>query len=353
MKNSILLLAAAGFAAGLVAQLSAFHPLAEQLGVMGKTAPDLHGRSLAQVETWARNQHVRVALDATRSGHGLPPGSVLGQVPRAGAKLSPGDVLHLTIASGPLAVNLPDETGLPADTAFKDLRARGLTPTATTVFDSRVAIGEVMRQVPAAHAPMSHGERVLLTVSGGPPRVAAPALDGLSEAEAARVLASHGIAMVVRGYTYDGNHPPGTVVQEMPAAGSLLPAHGQLVVMLNAGAAPARMVPNLVGMTLARAQAAAQAGGFALQVNNSTRPGGYFVVTSQSLPQGTDVHPDCTTNAQGQPVLKPVAVTVSVAAPQTAETPAPEVAGAGTISVVRYDEQSPTTYSVPALSPNQ
>ena len=102
-----------------------------------------------------------------------PKDTVLAQAPQAGAKLSRGGVVALTVSNGPPKQGVPSVVGLKVATAIARLRAAHLDSRQKIVF-ARAAPGTVVKQTPAPGAEVKKGSPVMLEVSKGPQRVTVP-----------------------------------------------------------------------------------------------------------------------------------------------------------------------------------
>jgi eukaryotic-like serine/threonine-protein kinase len=112
-----------------------------------------------------------------------PKGVVISQAPQAGAILSRGSTVALSVSGGPPKTGVPDVVGLRAAEAVSKLDAAGLKVEQKTVASSKPA-GTVVAQRPAAGEQAARGTTVVLEVSKGPQRVAVPDVAGEKAADA-------------------------------------------------------------------------------------------------------------------------------------------------------------------------
>jgi len=173
----------------------------------------------------------------------VPEGTVLGQRPAAGARLSEGRPLDLLVSDGPRPERsfLPDLTGLSLAEARTLARLAGL-PADRILVDAVVAEGvppgRVVAMTPAPwHLVRVEGTTLRLLVSDpagaigqGESRVGAPDLVGLTLSEArSRALAS-GVEVTTRRVAQSAL-PDGVVLQDPPPGGTL---QGELTLVVNA-----------------------------------------------------------------------------------------------------------------------
>ncbi len=192
-----------------------------------REAPALVGRTLAEAVARAEREELTLGRVA-RVPAAVPEGTVLGQRPAAGARLSEGRPLDLLVSDGPRPERsfLPDLTGLPLAQARTLARLAGL-PADRILVDAVVAEGvppgRVVAMTPAAwHLVRTDGATLRLLVSDpagalgqGETRAGAPDLIGLTLGEArARALAV-GVDVTTRRVAQSAL-PDGVVLQEPP-----------------------------------------------------------------------------------------------------------------------------------------
>ncbi len=178
-------------------------------------------------------------------------GTVLRQLPQEGTTVTPGAPARLWIAvAAPAPPTVPDVTGRTVDDARKILagvrvQVGGVREVPT---DARRP-GTVVAQSPTAGTPVAPGTVGTLAVAVPLPRV--PAVVGMAVDPAARRLADAGIA--VRVEPRESDRPPGTVVEQLPAAGTVVEQGARGVLWV--ATAPTVTVPPLRGRDLADAAA--------------------------------------------------------------------------------------------------
>lgn len=150
---------------------------------------------------------------------------------RAAWVLYAGLVAAVFVVSGYLAFNLfvrsgvtavPEIEGLPLAEAHSRLRESGLAVDreAGERYDDEVPAGHVMRQEPAAGALVKRGSAVGVSVSLGPQVVVVPDLRGAALPAAQVTLAAAGLTVGRTLGIYSSEGQPGSVVDQLPPAGS-------------------------------------------------------------------------------------------------------------------------------------
>jgi len=124
-----------------------------------------------------------------------------------------------------------------------------------------------------------------------PAKVGVPSLKGLSEDDARQNLKVLGLAFLVGERKATPGAAPGTVVEQTPAAGQQLDAHGAVTVAL---ARELPKVPGVVGRTLTEATALLAQAGYKLEaaepIADATVPKGSIVsqLPEAAAPQDTE-----------------------------------------------------------------
>jgi beta-lactam-binding protein with PASTA domain/predicted Ser/Thr protein kinase len=164
------------------------------------------------------------------------------------------------LAGGGSEVNTPDVRGQTLQQAEEILAGKGLkVGTVRDGYSGRFDAGQVMAQDPAPDLLLNKGEAVNLVVSRGIHKVPVPnQLVGLSLAEAKSVLASADLTL---GQVVPRNSsaPAGQVLDVSPAAGSQVPIHSKVDLVVSNGQV---RVPDVVGQDLTLAEAQLQQAGF-------------------------------------------------------------------------------------------
>ncbi|MGH2367502.1 MAG: PASTA domain-containing protein, partial [Chloroflexota bacterium] len=149
----------------------------------------------------------------------VPAGTVMAQDPPPDTPLEQGQPVKLTVSKGPLMVAVPDVITKTNNVAVDELRKAEFVPEVREEHHRQVERGLVFRQVPAADAPAPIGSTVTITVSKGRDEVTVPAVRGLPEDEARKLLTDAGLQVVVDHGAYTGVQP-GQVFASNPTDGA-------------------------------------------------------------------------------------------------------------------------------------
>jgi serine/threonine-protein kinase len=137
------------------------------------------------------------------------------------------------------------------------------------VYSEQAPVNTVLAQDPAAGGRIVRGGSVRLTLSLGPERYQVPDVAGQQKDYVVTLLQAHFQVQLVNGYS--DTLPVDYVVSTDPPAGTTLPPHAVVKVVLAKGPYPIH-VPSVVGQPLAQAQATLQSAGFQVAVTHRDDP---------------------------------------------------------------------------------
>lgn len=263
------------------------------------TVPDIkRGMPYEEACDRLREAGLRCSPVAVGDADGLRTGDVVDTTPAAGRKVLQGSRVVVRYA-GPLRV--PDVSGLPYKEACAQVKAAGLTCTATAetgVANSPDQLEAVTAQDPAAGAQVDRGSVVTVRY---PTAIALPSFAGLSQGEACARLKAYkmGCRATAGLPATGGGKTPGQVYEQAPAAGTQTQAHTTVTVTFYSGE---NQVGTYTGMSSQEACAKVAADGFACNAVEGKSPAG----TGQQ--PGTVYAQDPPPGGQ-QDIGKPVTVT--------------------------------------------
>lgn len=141
----------------------------------------VHTRQEVQVPD-IKNKPVTTALNALASvnlalkqagveyAEGVPPGSILRQIPSAGSTVREGRVIRVWISQGDEMVFVPSVMGLDLRAAQVAIRQAGLqVEKVEHGYSLTVQKGQIISQTPAADSMLTRGDKVNLIISDGQP----------------------------------------------------------------------------------------------------------------------------------------------------------------------------------------
>jgi beta-lactam-binding protein with PASTA domain/predicted Ser/Thr protein kinase len=216
-----------------------------------------------------------IRVDGERAAESPPPRTVVPPRRRRRRLLTFAVVTAVALVAGLVVAGFFQGSAarVPAVVSLQPAAARAqileTLPQATVslrwAYSTRVAAGHVISQLPPARSRVDRETAVLLTVSKGPPFANVPAVSaGVSAAAARTTLARNGFHARIR-YTPSWTVRKGAVIELRPPAGTRLHRPATVRVLVASGY-PRRVVPNVVDLDLATAQARLDQDHFRYQV---------------------------------------------------------------------------------------
>ncbi len=193
---------------------------------------------------------------------GKPVGKVFAQTPPAGVLKPSGSTVAFKVAK-PALVVVPNLFGMTKPQAQAALATAGLTGNATNQVAPGKPFGKVFDQNPNAGALVGNGTQIQYFVAGGvlPPAVAlVPNLFGLNKIQAIAKLQSFGF-VADPNEAFAPGKPVGLVYAQSPAANTGANVGAVVHFTVAKIGVPMALVPNLIGLTTAQANAALAAKG--------------------------------------------------------------------------------------------
>ncbi|MFN3286540.1 MAG: protein kinase domain-containing protein, partial [bacterium] len=205
-------------ASGMVA---GWRALQAYVNVAEVTVPDFRGRSFTEAQAAAAELRLQLTVAGRQYHDRYPSGVVVDQDPPPGQKVREGRWVSVILSQGAERVLVPDVTRRPlAEATLLLEQARLRVGAVREDFDDQVPRGVVVSQEPAPGSQVGRDQAVDLVVSKGPELVTVPGLVGLTLEQARDVLHRVGLNLDRVGYLARMDVPPGTVVEQSPAAGS-------------------------------------------------------------------------------------------------------------------------------------
>ena len=119
--------------------------------------------------------------------------TVFKQKPDPDTVMRKGDIVMLSVSSGPAMQQMPVLIGMNVDEAMELVKSMGITPSYETVMNGDYPVGTVVSQSPSAEEKVTKDSTVSMTVSGG--KTTVPSLKNLTLAEAEDLLKQNNLRM--------------------------------------------------------------------------------------------------------------------------------------------------------------
>ncbi|GAB4255094.1 MAG: Stk1 family PASTA domain-containing Ser/Thr kinase [Thermoleophilia bacterium] len=273
--------------------------------------PRLVGLTQEAARTAVEKEGLVLEVAGEEASTAVPPGRVTRQDPEEGNKLARGKTVRVWLAAGKGQVEVPELVGKTQLEAVAALNGLDLKLTVNQQASEDRPVGEILRQDPPPGKRVDRGSTVTVWVSSGPAvvKVTVPDLVGRDEQAAINLLNS--LKLIPKSVEWDSDKPQGEVVRQSLAAGSEVAEGTQVVIYVsNASITPRVKVPDLTGMTQARA--AIELGKLGLKVQPVLQP-------EDAYPPGTvfDQDPPATTEV---PAGSTVTIIVATPLPTTTST---------------------------------
>ncbi len=309
----------------LMAWSSTLNPIDALLGRGAMvTVPDFDGRVQPRAVAEAEDAGlVPVVVD----GYSLtaPRGAVVGQTPKAGARVREGTEVTITISRGARRVEMPDAVGKPVDEVLPALEEAGVPVEVVEVASENTADGVVVSQRPAAGVEVTGKDTVRFEVSTGADDRPVPEIVGLSTDAAGFRLGAAGLSIAELTPTSNPDVPIGAVVSSDPPPGTVVPKGTAVKIVYSLGA-PFVAVPDVTRRAASDAVATLEALGFEVvragRLVATDEPGGGAGAVFDQYPEpGTELQPGQTVTIVVGRLAPPPPPTTTTTASTTTTTP--------------------------------
>lgn len=259
------------------------------------TVPDVVGKTQTEAAATLSSAGLKLVVTGQGASASIPAGSIISEIPTAGAKVRKGSSVGVTVSSGKPQAGVPTVTGMTLDNATSAIATAGLVVgTITHQNSGTFPANTVISQSPAAGTQITLGSAVNLVVSSGQAHVTMPAVIGSTQANAIAKLQGLGLHVDV-GTALTSAQPAGIVYAQGPAAGTQVPSGGTVTISVSQGVAPVT-VPNVVGATQANAYTALQQRGLVPVSTTTSSSATAGTVISQTPEANSKVSPGTQVN---------------------------------------------------------
>jgi eukaryotic-like serine/threonine-protein kinase len=189
--------------------------------------PDVKGMNEDSARTMLEELGLTVEQPHEQFNSDVAEGSVISQMPYAGATVKEGRRIYLTVSEGVESSAMPRVLGMTVREARLTLVRLGLKVGATS-FETNDSIPEdrIIAQSVSVGTRVRTGTVIDLVVSKGASHITMPDLLGLSLTEVQGMLADYGLKVGHINYIATGTFEPNTVLAHVPPADSLIEPGG-------------------------------------------------------------------------------------------------------------------------------
>ena len=204
------------------------------------TLPNVIGLSFDGASSRLQQAGFKAQRGEMRFQQSVPRMSVIGMTPDQGTRQPLGSSVVLDLSAGPKMGIVPNVVGMTRDQADSALDAAGFGMNPDTVTQaSDQPVGTVIATQPAGGAGAAVPSVVRLVFSAGPATITVPDLTGRTIVEARVLLEQLGLALGdVTILNSGGAGAQASVVQQNPAAGTLVPLGARVTVSVSGGSTP-------------------------------------------------------------------------------------------------------------------
>ncbi|MGH3072440.1 MAG: Stk1 family PASTA domain-containing Ser/Thr kinase [Gaiellaceae bacterium] len=192
----------------------------------------------------------------------VPIGEVFEQDPQPGDRIERGNIVTITVSTGPKKVLVPDVVGSSRDDAVAELTNAGLKPNPVGI-NSLEPVDTVLATGPKAGTEVLEGTTIRVNYSKGPKPVTVPNVIGTPFESAESAL--QGLGFSVAREEVEDDQPAGVVVGQNPAAGTQQ-GKGSVITLQVSSGPQVSQVPDVTSLTEADATAQLNESGFEVQV---------------------------------------------------------------------------------------
>jgi serine/threonine-protein kinase len=185
------------------------------------------GLPVAEAEAELNRLGFKAKVSGEEPDPDIPEGHVMWQEPPADLVVPSGTTIQLVRSAGPAPVPVPDVTAFDLEDARRVVTAAGLKVGEVDSVPSQVESGVVVASRPGPGVGRPPGTSIDLVVSRGPASIRVPNVVGLPTTEARERLEGAGLA-VGRVERVSRRGPPGTVLEQRPAAGAMSARNGRV-----------------------------------------------------------------------------------------------------------------------------
>lgn len=277
VKKNSSMIAAIAIVLVLTAALVAYALLG---GPSKNRVPDFSGRTLAQAQALAKDNHFVIEVSGKKASDEVEVGFIISQTPRAGSRLAAGETIQLLLSTGKPRIKVPDVSGKNSEEAGFILGQSSLEiGEIKREFSETIPDGQVISQDPAAGQLTPEGTIVNLVVSRGEESIDVPNLRDKTRAEAETILSDIGFDFQIQE-AFSDLVPKDQVIDQNPLPGQKASKDSKIIVTISQG--PELIgVPALIGLNEGDAKITLDNAGLKYSIVEKSTEGGTGKVIDQ------------------------------------------------------------------------
>jgi serine/threonine-protein kinase len=210
------------------------------------TVPDVTGITFDAAQTKLQALGLLLLNTGDQPSDDVASGLIISQNEPVGVTMHTGDVVHVTVSSGPQMATVPNVVDELWNQAVTDIESASLKAAEKTEFSDTVPINVVISQDPAADSQVLPYTVVNITYSLGPePKtITMPDVTGDTEADAINALQSAGLVVARSSKQYSATVPVGHVISQSIDPDTEINKGTEVSYVLSQGPPPATATPT-------------------------------------------------------------------------------------------------------------
>ncbi|MBR3899763.1 MAG: PASTA domain-containing protein [Elusimicrobiaceae bacterium] len=198
--------------------------------------PDISGKPVTTALDSLASVNLALKQAGVEFAEGVPPGSVLRQIPSAGSVVREGRIIRVWISQGDEMVFVPSVEGLDLRAAQLAIRQAGLqVERVENAYSLTTEKGLIIAQKPKADSMLTRGDKVVLTLSNGQPPasvILVPDFRNKKLAAATLWASTQNMNLIVKEDA-KSPFPYGTIAAQSPSADSQVAPGSRLEIIVS------------------------------------------------------------------------------------------------------------------------
>ena len=198
--------------------------------------PDISGKPVTTALDSLASVNLALKQAGVEFAEGVPPGSVLRQIPSAGSVVREGRIIRVWISQGDEMVFVPSVEGLDLRAAQLAIRQAGLqVEKVENAYSLTTEKGLIIAQKPKADSMLTRGDKVVLTLSNGQPPasvILVPDFRNKKLAAATLWASTQNMNLIVKEDA-KSPFPYGTIAAQSPSADSQVAPGSRLEIIVS------------------------------------------------------------------------------------------------------------------------
>lgn len=194
--------------------------------------PTLIGLKYDDIKISPKYENFKLEVEKTDYNNDYGKGVIYDQSPKAGTNVKVDSIVKVKISTGQKTIKLTNFEGMDVKQVIAQLKEWGIDYDEKAMFSDTIPLDSIVKTIPGEGEEVSAGEVVTLYVSMGKEQkqVTVPDLAGISIEDARTLLQNYKLQIdkVTYDSDYDGEFPDGTIIEQSPAADSMVEQNSKI-----------------------------------------------------------------------------------------------------------------------------